>query len=202
MVGRLSQHAVQNVSQAPVGPGSASAYRGSRSLHSRYDYKDSSNAAFVELSPDHTPFPEDLHAWLRNVGGVTALEWSGTSQYGDRYSGRSILVYTDSVPPGSARVPLEFQVTRKDHMTHARLPFTVTILFKDPPVQLVPVAWCILRAVTRGKELLPLRGAAWEERFLRAFDQGPCQALPARSLTRPSQLRQPRPGSAAWAALP
>ena len=140
MVGKLFQHAVQNVSQAPVGPSSASAYKGSRSLHSRYDYKDSSNAAFVELSPDHTPIPEDLYAWLRNVGGVTDQEWSGMYQYGDRYSGRSVLMYTDSVPPGSARVPLEFQVTRKDHMTHARLPFTVTILFKGPPVQLAPEA--------------------------------------------------------------
>ena len=49
---------------------------------------------------------------------------------------------------------IEFKLTRHAHMSEsATCPYTVTVMFKDPPRHLVPHAWAILRLVCRGKEL-------------------------------------------------
>ena len=63
---------------------------------------------------------------------------------------------------------IEFEVTRHAHMSEsATCPYTVTVMFKEPPRHLVPHAWAILRLVCRGKELFPDKVTEWMEDALK-----------------------------------
>ena len=55
----------------------------------------------------------------------------------------------------SANKPIELELTLYQHSKDPEAPFTVTAMFKDPPPYLNAEAWRILRAVVKGKELLP-----------------------------------------------
>ena len=50
---------------------------------------------------------------------------------------------------------MEFEIARPQHMKDPHAPRAVTVMFKAPPLDLHAEAWRILRAVVRGKELLP-----------------------------------------------
>ena len=69
---------------------------------------------------------------------------------------KNVLVHT-SIGLGSASPPIEFEVTRNMHMANKSVPFTVTAMFKDPPIRLIGEAWRILLHATDGKQLLPQR---------------------------------------------
>ena len=47
------------------------------------------------------------------------------------------------------------QITRWQHVRDRTRPRTLTVMFQDPPEELHEEAWRILRAVVKGKELLP-----------------------------------------------
>ena len=118
-------------------PGSASnerAYKGSRQPRQRYEYAESFRAVFVELSPDHVMNGDELFEALAATPDVESVAWKTSKTFqgniGYHYMERNILVYVS----GSARTPIEFQLTRKNHMKDMpRTPFTVTALFKEPP---------------------------------------------------------------------
>ena len=160
------------------GPGSASLqgmprhmqYGGSRGLAQRWEYDEGSGAGFVELHPRHTPTDEEFFKMLQQVSGVTHVEWqsSKTSQNNiseGHHFKRNILVQS-RLGPESASHPLEFELTRNQHMKDKRLPFTVTACFKEPSPDLVPEAWRILTEVIKGKELAPLHFAQYRARVL------------------------------------
>ena len=65
---------------------------------------------------------------------------------------RNLLVYSKD---GDPIRPFEFEVTRNQHMKDPAAPNTVTAMFKDPPQNMDAEAWRILRAVVKGKKLLP-----------------------------------------------
>ena len=67
----------------------------------------------------------------------------------------NIMVYSKCGGSGSANSPLEFEVTRNQRAKDPRAPYTVTVMFKDPPLGMDAEARRILRAVVKGKELLP-----------------------------------------------
>ena len=76
-----------------------------------------------------------------------------TMQSSFHYMEQSILVYVS----GFAKTPLEFELTRNDHMKETPdCAFTVSAVFKEPPRHLHTDAWRILMHVVRGKELLPV----------------------------------------------
>ena len=80
-------------------------------------------------------------------------------------SERNIKVFPRRHPAGSATDKfLEFGVTRHAHMSqNAGCPYTVTVMFKDPPKDLAPHAWGILRHICKGKELFPDKLNEWDE---------------------------------------
>ena len=117
-----------------------------------------SKCGLCELHPKFPWEAADLHEALKQVRGVVEVKWqtSKTSQnnVGKHVSEHNILVYTDM--SGAERRPLEFEVTRCNHMTDARVPYTVAVMFKTPPTGRMADAWRILAEVCKGKELLPL----------------------------------------------
>ena len=146
------------------------AYDGSRKEAARWEYSEETGAAFAELHPDHTPTDEEFFKMLQQVPGVTHVEWntSKTSQGNpskNHHMERNILV-TSSRGPGSASHPLEFELTRNQHMKDKRLPFTVTACFKEPSPDLVPEAWRILAEVVKGRELFPAHVARYRAKVL------------------------------------
>lgn len=151
-------------SDASALPGSASNsanYAGSRRLKTRYEFYPNSTSGFAELSPDYLMTGEQLYEALENVAGVLRVTWQ-TAATGPsnaiHYQEQAILVYTcDSSMNPYAR-PIEFTVTRNQHMLGSAsnsVPYTVTVMFRNPPRVLIAEAWRILRAVVQGKELLP-----------------------------------------------
>ena len=60
-----------------------------------------------------------------------------------------------STGPSSVSSPVEFELTRNQHMADTRATSTVTAMFKDPPEGLIGEAWRILLAATNDKLLLP-----------------------------------------------
>ena len=52
------------------------------------------------------------------------------------------------------------------------VPFTVSACFKQPPHDLVPEAWRILRAVCAGRELCPSWAVEYERKCLARWKQG------------------------------
>ena len=133
-------------------------YGGSRSIKQRYEYSENSRAAFVECIPSWLPTPEEFKSILEQVEGVKKVAWqtSKTAQnnFGRHYSEQNMLVYS-SIGPGSASPPIEFELTRSQHLLSWRAMATVTIMFKDPPEGLLGEAWRILLAATKDRLLLP-----------------------------------------------
>ena len=180
---RLFDAAVQGVGQGSAGPGSAShaepkrlwghlGYGGSRRKNMRFEYAPNSTAGFAELHPDYVPTSEQFFQMLQQVPGVSEVKWqtSKTSQgnQGGHYMERNILVYSHL----AHNAAIEFELTRNNHMNNAELPFTVTTCFKNPPWDLVPEAWRILRSVTGGKELFPVKVKEWHDRILATWNVG------------------------------
>ena len=104
---------------------------------------------------------------LQKVSGVTHVEWhsSKTSQNNiseEHYMERNILVQSEL----SARHPMEFELTRNQHMKDKRPPYTVTACFKEPSPNLVPEAWRILVEVVKGRELFPAHVARYRAKVL------------------------------------
>ena len=99
-------------------------------------------------------------ALLEDVPGVDCAEWqtSKTLQrnVGDHYCEHNLLVFSRTLGPGSASRPIEFELTRHQHMKDPNVKPTLTAMFKDPPDGLIAEAWRILLAATKGKQLLPM----------------------------------------------
>ena len=133
-------------------------YGGSRRLKQRFEYSPNSKSAFVECIPSFMPTPEEFKALLEAVPGVKKVEWKNTNtsqnNIGEHYCEQNLLVYS-STGPGSASPPVEFVLTRNQHMERKRATTTVSAMFKDPPEGLLGEAWRILLAATKGKLLLP-----------------------------------------------
>ena len=85
---------------------------------------------------------------LEAVPGVTHVETS-QGNVGDHYCEQNLLVYS-STGPGSASPPIEFELTRNQHVKDQRMTPTVTAMFKDPKDGLIGEAWRILVAVGVG----------------------------------------------------
>ena len=160
---RLFQQAVQDATSSANRPASGSqggdaAYGGSRRVKQRFEYDHKSRAAFVELHPSFMPTPEQFKADLEAVPGVTKVAWQTTKasqgNVGNHYCEQNLLVYS-STGPGSASSPIEFELTRNQHVKDQRVKPTVTAMFKDPPEGLIGEAWRILLGATTDKLLLP-----------------------------------------------
>ena len=152
--------------QQERGPGSASRkgpshifYGGSRQLNQRWEYTPNSGAGFIECTPQFHPTGDEFLKRLRDVPGVTNVEFnsSKTSQnnIGKHYMEHNVFVTSEKMGPDSVRHPMEFELTRSNHMENLEVPFTLTAMFKKPSPDLAPEAWRILRAVTAGHELFP-----------------------------------------------
>ena len=110
-------------------------YGGSRQLANRWEYAEGAGAGFVELNPKYTPTSDEFFQMLKSVPGITDVRWNSTKtsqrNVGRHYMERNIVVVSD-LGPGSASHPMEFELTRNDHMKDSRVPFTVTASFKEP----------------------------------------------------------------------
>ena len=128
-------------------------------MNQRFEYNANSLACLVELGPRFPWTAEDLYKELERVPGVAKVSWQTTktsqSNVGDHASERNILVYSSLSGPRPVSRPLEFEVTRNNHMKDPRVPYTVTVCFKTPPTDLIPEAWRILSEVCAGRELVP-----------------------------------------------
>ena len=71
---------------------------------------------------------------------------------------------------------------------NAGCPYTVTVMFKDPPAHLVAHAWSILRRVCKGKELFPDKVNEWMMDVLRTY--------PGQEQQNVQEEEEPAPGSA------
>ena len=150
------------------------AYNGSRKQAHRWEYSQKSGAGFAELAPDKVPTEEEFFEMLRQVPGVTRVEWNSTktsqgTPSNAHYMERTILV-TGSLGPGSASHPIEFVLTRHQHMKDPKCPFTVTACFKEPTPDMVPEAWRILTEVVKGRELFPAHVARYRAKALGLAD--------------------------------
>ena len=159
-----------DATSAGIGPASGSLekqrglpYGGSRRSKYRFEYSPNSRSAFVELHPSWYPpkeeGPQEFKAWLEAVPGVERVEWQNgkASQrtVGDHYCEQNLLVYSNLAGLGSASSPIEFELTRNQHVKDQRVKPTVTAMFKDPPEGLIGEAWRILLGATTDKLLLP-----------------------------------------------
>ena len=90
----------------------------------------------------------ELFDALRNVDGVRKVDWLTA-----KWAQENVLVRSEQ---GGPYQKIEFAVTRHQHMKDPDAPKTVTVMFKEPPLYLHAEAWRILRAVVRGKALLPV----------------------------------------------
>ena len=139
-------------------PGSASTelYLGSRLEAQRFSYSWGSRSGMAELAPGHVMTPDKLFQALRNVPGVLRVVWNTSKtlqgNIGDHAQESNCFVYSKN---GDPKQPFEFEVTRNNHTKDTIKPVTVTVMFKDPPEGRDWEAWRILRAVVKGKELLP-----------------------------------------------
>ena len=133
-------------------------YGGSRRLKQRFEYGKDSRSAFVELDPSYMPTAEEFKALLEAVPGVAHVEYQTTKtsqgNIGQHYFERNLLVHSQT-GPGSASPPIEFELTRNQHVKDKTITPTVTAMFKDPKDGQVGEAWRILLAATKNKQLLP-----------------------------------------------
>ena len=142
------------------GSGSSAPYGGSRTRKQRYEYSETSRAGFAELSPAFVMTGKQLFNKLSKVSGVKEVRWAtpksaqGNVSAG-HYMEQNVLVYSSMGGSGSAKRPMEFEITRHQHLKGSSVPYTVTVMFKDLPQDMEAEAWRILMAVVKGKELLP-----------------------------------------------
>ena len=171
---RIFQQAVQHATSSAHWPASGSQggdapYGGSRSVKQRFEYSRESKAAFVELHPSFMPTPEEFKAHLEAVPGVTKVDWQTSKRsqgnVGNHYCEHNLLVYS-STGPGSASSPIEFELTRNQHVKDPRVKPTVTAMFKDPREGLIGEAWRILLGATRDKLLLPAHARQYRKRHV------------------------------------
>ena len=98
-----------------------------------------------------TPFFQTL----KQVPGVHEVKWNEAKELqgicGEHYMPQSIRVFSELNP----QMPIEFDLTRNNHRTNNKAPFTVTAFFSEPPANLRAEAWRILLQVCSGKELVP-----------------------------------------------
>ena len=133
----------------------------------RYRYKSAKSlSGFVELSPMYVATADQLYEWLRACHLVERAEWQTSKEsqgnVGNHVSQRNIKVFPKQRAGSATQQFLEFEVTHHGHMSeHAPCPYTVSVMFKDPPAHLIPHAWSILRHVCRGKELFPNKVDDW-----------------------------------------
>ena len=104
---------------------------------------------------------------------------------------------------------LEFEVTHNGHMSvNNPCPYTVSVMFKDPPRHLAPHAWGILRDVCRGKELFPNEVEDWKKDALKKYagqeqedvqeeeEPAPGSASAGQEQEDAQEEEEPAPGSA------
>ena len=125
---------------------------------------------------------------------------------GDHYCEQNLLVYTNIAGPGSASSPIEYELTRNQHMKDPHVLPTLTVRFKDPPEGLIGEAWRILLEATKGKQLLPVHVRDYWKRHVTRWESeaGPRRYGEVRlgtreDLTCPSGQRamsSPAPGEA------
>ena len=133
------------------------AYTGSRRVKQRYEDGEETTAGFIELSQEHVLSTDKFRQLLIAVPGVWQVidHPKGTKAEqgnpGDHYQQQNFFVYSNTLD----KHPMEFELTRNNHMKDPKVPFTVSACFKGPPPALVPEAWRILRKACAGKELLP-----------------------------------------------
>ena len=150
-------------------------YGGSRRLKHRYEYGVNSKAALVECHPSFLSTPAEFTSLLEDVPGVAKVVWQTTKtsqkNIGRHYSEQNLLVYS-SIGPGSASPPIEFELTRSQHLLSRRAMATVTIMFKDPPEGLLGEAWRILLAATKDQLLLPQHVQQYWRRHVAKWEGG------------------------------
>ena len=119
---------------------------GSRRVAARYGYTRNYTSTFVELKPGCTPNAQELYDWLESCESVVRVEWqtSKTSQgnVGRHESEQNIKVYPKAESAGYAtHENLEFEITCYNHMSeNTPCPYTVTVMFKEPPTGFVAEA--------------------------------------------------------------
>ena len=165
------------VGRSISGPSSASSkstsyinYGGSRREAARARYKSRKwRAGVVALASTWVPTAEQLYEWLEDCQAlVERVEWQSNKvsqgQVGGYVPGRSIKVFPRRYPAGSATDQfLEFGITCHPRMGYYGCPYTLSVMFKDPPKGLALHAWRILRHICKGKELFPEELSAWDE---------------------------------------
>ena len=159
--------------QTPVSD--SAGYAGSRKEKQRYEYSGTSRSGFAELSPAYVMTGQQLFDALQNVPGVARVHWHTSKRdqgnpSDNHYMQTNIMVYSKSGGSSSANSPMEFEVTRNKHSKAPDVPYTVTVMFKEPPAGLEAEAWRILRAVVKGKELLPDHVRNYMEKSLARLD--------------------------------
>ena len=158
----------RDATSAGIGPASGSLekqrglpYAGSRRSKHRFEYRQNSRSAFVELHPSWYPpkeeGPKEFKAWLEAVPGVERVEWQAAKAsqgwLGENYCEQNLSVYSSFAGPGSASSPIEFLLTRNQHFKNRNCQPTLTARFKDPPEGLIGEAWRILLEATDSKQL-------------------------------------------------
>ena len=121
----------------------------------------------MELKSGRSPTEQEFYYALASAPGVERVDWTSTKTsqnlLGIHYMERNINVWV----PGYASNPLEFQLTRHQHMKDAPdVPFTVTACFKQPPLRLHGHAWRILLHAVQGRELLAAHARGYANRAL------------------------------------
>ena len=85
------------------------------------------------------------------------MEWQSTKRsqgsVGNHYCEQNLLVYSSFAGPGSASPPIEFLLTRNQHLKHRNVKPMLTAIFKDLPKGLIGEAWRILLEATDSKQL-------------------------------------------------
>ena len=80
----------------------------------------------------------------------------------------------------------ELEVARNRRSKARNAPYTVTVMFKDPPAEMDAEAWRILRHVVKGKELMldHVRSVFLEGVFLESAAIGACASAAAAAPVR------------------
>ena len=158
-----------------------------------------SASAFVELKLKHKATPNQLFEWLGACEQVDRVEWQASTtshgKDGRHYSQNNIKVFPRY--PATSDSFVEFATTTSDDYTCKDMwsgcPFTITVMFNDPPSDLFPQAWSILRAVTHGKELFPDVVAQWHEDALKRWCRGVAAGSAVAALQDYGETRQGGP---------
>ena len=97
---------------------------------------------------------KQFKGYLEAVPGVERVVWqtakASQRNVGHYYCEQNLLVYSLIAGPGSASPPIEFELTRHQHMQDPHVEPTLTAMFKDPPHGLIGEAWRILLVAPPG----------------------------------------------------